>query len=163
MKRLLLVFLCMAALVGCSHKNPPPSEITPPPENDDTVSGSSVEEESNPFLRAEVESRALSGGGWSRVATMEKSAAQEADADQYAAFVSEVLPSFRAELFGLIFDDGTGITYYGCDPSNAVYGKISYYRTSIEAHGVIAPNADGTYSYIAYSDTESNSDESAQK
>lgn len=143
MKRVLSVILLIVFLSGCASQTPP-SSATEPAESS-SLTG-------NVFLDAEEKSYSLEGGGWSRVETVSKEDALAASASDYADFVSERLPSFRAELFGLIFDDGTGITYYGCDPSNAVYGTVTYRGTSVEAYGFIVPNEDGSYSYVPYSD-----------
>lgn len=104
------------------------------------------------FLHAETENHVLEGGGISRTITVSKEDALAASADDYAAFVSGRLPLGKnnLELFGMVFDDGTGITYYGCSASNAVYGRITSKGVSVDASGYISPNEDGTYSYVEY-------------
>lgn len=152
MKKLVIVFVCLALLAGCANST---QGISDTPSNQ--IGEPTIDElTGNVFLDAEVKSYSLEGGGWSRVETVSKENALAASESDYAEFVSERLQSFQAELFGLVFDDGTGITYYGCDPANAVYGRISYRGTSTEAYGFIMPDENGSYSYVPYSNAPAN-------
>jgi hypothetical protein len=89
---------------------------------------------------------------WSYTITVSKEDALAASPEDYVAFLDEVVSTADANLFGLIFDDGTGVTYYGCDPINTVYGTIDNDGQSIDPYGFISPNDDGTYAFVAFTD-----------
>lgn len=148
----LLLITFIFTLVACGGSDSKEGTIEPAPEPTDEANLTG-----NVFLDAETESHILEGGGTSSTIIVSKQDALAASEDDYAAFISARLSPRKnyEELFGLLFNDGTGVTYYGCDASNAVYGQITYKGVSIEAFGYIAPNDDGTYTYNAY-DEESN-------
>lgn len=148
MKKLVIVFACLTLLVGCANTT---RGISDTPSNQ-TEESATDELTGNVFLDAETENHVLEGGGISRTITVSKEDALAASADDYAAFVSGrlLLGKNNLELFGMVFDDGTGITYYGCSASNAVYGRITSKGVSVDASGYISPNEDGTYSYVEY-------------
>lgn len=91
-----------------------------------------------------------------RVIYVNKADAEAASQDDYKEFLDELLYDARVfwkmELFGMVFEDGTCVTYYGCDPNNAVYGKAGYGGACAEPYGYIQPNDDGSYSYVEYSE-----------
>lgn len=144
MKKLIAAFLCLGLLCGCSGSPPQSTEETPAP----------VEAEltGNVFLDADQGGKPSSGGGVTMTITVDKAAAQAASAEDYAAFLSERVSPCFAEAYALHFGDGTGVFYYGCDPSNAVYGTVGHSGAVVEAFGIIVPNDDGSYSYEAYPD-----------
>lgn len=148
MKKLVLIFACLALLAGCTSNTAGISDASSNQSEEPTTD----ELTGNVFLDTETENHVLEGGGISRTITVSKEDALAASVDDYAVFVSDRLPLGKnnLELFGIVFDDGTGVTYYGCSASNAVYGRITSKGVSVEASGFISPNEDGTYSYVEY-------------
>lgn len=144
MKKTVIIFACILLLSGCSANHNVQDHASSSDPTEAELTG-------NIFLDADDTSYSLEGGGISRVIKVSKEDALNASTDDYAEFLDRVvMGSGHNELYGLIFDDGTGVTYYGCSPSNAVYGKITYRGVSVEAYGYILPNEDGTYSYVEY-------------
>ncbi|WP_298031525.1 hypothetical protein [uncultured Dysosmobacter sp.] len=138
--------LVLAILSLCACGNTESQAQNPPEQPSEELTG-------NVFLDAKEESYSTSGGGISRTITVSKDDALAASPEDYAAFLDHIaLSSGRIELYGLIFDDGTGVTYYGCSASNAVYGEITYKGVSVTPYGYIASNDDGTYAYVEYED-----------
>lgn len=144
MKKLIATVLCLVSLCGCSGSPAPAVEETP--------ATAEVELTGNVFLDADTKDYPSSGGGIVRVMTVEKSDALNASATDYADFIAKCLSVAPWEAYVLRFDDGTGVIYYGCDPSNATYGTVGYNGVLIEAIGIIVPNEDGSYSYKAFSE-----------
>lgn len=146
MKRIVMLFLVsvLFLLAGCTGEATSNEDSNSKPIETTELTG-------NIFLDAEIKSYPA-GNSVIHTIKVDKSAALEASEEDYAEFISERLESSFAEAYALIFDDGTGVLYYGCDPSNAVYGTMRYNGTLIEGYGFLLPNDDGTYSYKAYSD-----------
>lgn len=142
MKRLFVSLLCVLLLCGCSNSQPVKED----------PADAEIELTGNIFLDAEQTGQHSSGGGVIRMISIEKAAALEASQDMYSEFLENRLSSSFAEAYALRFDDGTGVLYYGCDPSNAVYGSMDYKGTILEAWGMILPAEDGTYFYQPYTE-----------
>lgn len=142
MKCLVATLLSILLLCGCAAQ-----QI-----DSNSAIDTGIELTGNVFLDAEQTGKASSGGGVIKVITVEKSAALEAGMDMYLDFLEDRVSPCFAEAYALHFTDGTGVLYYGCDPSNAVYGSMDYSGTMLESWGVICPAEDGTYYYQPYTD-----------
>lgn len=141
MKKLIAAFLCLALLVGCSE--------SPPQSAEEDTAPTEAEHTGNIFLDADQEGKPSSGGGVIMMITVEKDAAQAASSEDYAAFLSDRVSPCFAEAYALRFDDGTGVIYYGCDPSNAIYGTMDYKGAILEMLGSIRPTDIGVYEYVS--------------
>lgn len=108
----------------------------------------------NIFLDAKLERHTSEDGGVTATISVNKETAMNISAEAYTTFIEKRLKDVAddCELFGIIFEDGTGVTFYGCDPSNAVYGEIDEKGNPVNSYGYILPNDDGTYTYDAYDD-----------
>lgn len=117
----------------------------------DTYELGNISEETltgNPFLDASDADSVDSSGGLIRKISLSKSEASAAGQEEYKEFIDQRVSKMNSHYEMLIvgFDDGTGIIYYGCDPSNNMYGELSWHVIT-EPYGYIVQEDDGTYSY----------------
>lgn len=139
------IALFFAILCSCSANQQEAKTPDPSP------SDSAEELTGNPFLDAEQTS-GLAGSGSKSIRysiTVSKEDALAATSDQYSDFLEDrvKVKKGHAESYSILFGDGTGVIFFGCDPANAQYGKTDYYGGVSEAYGFIVPNDDGTYAY----------------
>ena len=147
MKKLMLIFVFVLLLVGCSARTDPVDENSEPKSEPEEI----VELTGNIFLDAEINMYVPNSGSFTETICITKSDALEATAEEYSDFLTERVSKSYGEAFAIVFEDGTGVTYFGCDPANAVYGVVYTNGLPIEASGYIIPGEDGTYSYVSYS------------
>lgn len=102
----------------------------------------------NPFLDAFDKDSVDSGGGLINTISLSKTEAINADQDKYKEFIEQRVNRMnsRYEMLIVHFDDGTGIIYYGCDPSNNMYGTLSSHAIT-KPYGYIVEERNGMYSY----------------
>lgn len=147
---LLILILCAAILCACASKS---SEATSEPQ---TVATEDSTEITNPFLKMKYVDHPTEGGGICRVYYMPKDDAIACSADDYEEFIQTCVSLHKGfiEYITLSFGDGTGVIYYGSDPSNSVYGPYGEkcFVAPDTAYGYIVPNGDGTYEYHEYTD-----------
>lgn len=107
----------------------------------------------NPFLDAPDTDSVDNGGGLIRIISLSKEEVSNASQDEYKEFIDQRVSKMNKnyEMFIVCFDDGTGIIYYGCDPSNNMYGKLSYHAI-IEPYGYIIKENNGMYTYYEFDD-----------
>lgn len=84
--------------------------------------------------------------------------------EDYAAFLSarveKLNQSGQYASYTIVFDDGTGIIYYGCDPINNGYGAVDDEGSEIiEPFGCVFQDENGSYSYISFSEDSTNSND----
>lgn len=142
MKKLITAVLCLYLLCSCA--------ASPTQNAEENFAAVEAEAAENIFLNADQERHMGSGGGYIMMISVGKAAARDACAEDYAAFLSDRVSLCFAEAYALRFDDGTGVLYYGCDPSNAIYGAMDYKGVILERFGSICPTDSGAYEYIPF-------------
>lgn len=107
----------------------------------------------NPFLDAPDTDSVDSSGGLIRIISLSKDDASSAGQDEYKEFIDQRVSKMNSHYEMLIvgFDDGTGIIYYGCDPTNNMYGELSWHVIT-DPYGYIVHEDDGTYVYHKFDD-----------
>ena len=150
------IVLILSLLCSCTASPANPTS-SPDPSPTPELTGNVFLDSEEHFRPTGVEDRPL------RVfISVSKEDALSSSAEDYATFLAErVERSKNLDLYTsytLLFDDGTGIIYYGCDPINSEYGTIDAEGSEIlDPLGTICPNDDGTYTYIDFSE-DSNAD-----
>ena len=143
---LLAILIALIVLIGVSC-----SRGDEPLEDPDSAVVSMTD---NIFMAAEEHLIAYDEGGVCRYIYLNKDDAKAAPPEDFAEFARTRVPDSQTMTYCVRFSDDTGIIFYGCDPANAQYGKLSRQLEMLEPYGYIIPTEDGLFEYHEFDDAE---------
>lgn len=162
MKRTFLIFLSTLIVFSCcscgAAEDAPHSVEEPSVKEEIPAQPPKEEKTGNLYIDAFQHSGKVMNGagnqqlGWHRYIEVKKSDALNTSGEDFADFVAKKIDGADAMWYTIVFDDGTGIVFAGCNPLLAEYGKLDTSdMTMAEAKGIICQTDDGTfYSYTAF-------------